>query len=296
MIRGAPLTQNPTSTTEPSSTTQHHRSSVARLRFARSPDGVTYIAEQHVAYPFHVTRPFYLQGDPAGMLTLYLQSVSGGISAHDELAVTLNAEARTCVHVTTQASTIVHSMREMGANQTTHVIAGKGALVEFLPDPLILFPRARIETRTCLRADPSAKVLVCDAFIGHDPHDAGGRFDRLYSELRIESLAGDALCVDRFDISGDDAARASLDGELPAHGILCCVGSELAAETVVSELRTSLEGIEGLYAGASTLPNDCGVWARLVAKDAHGLRMGLLAGWRGLRRALVGEEPAVRRK
>ena len=63
------------------------------LVFARAPDGRSYISHQRVGYPFHITRPFYLDPEPAGLLTLYLQSVSGGIYRGERLALSLKAKA-----------------------------------------------------------------------------------------------------------------------------------------------------------------------------------------------------------
>ena len=63
----------------------------AELVFTRAPDGRTYISHQRVGYPFHITRPFYLDPVPAGLLTLYLQSVSGGIYRGERLALSLEA-------------------------------------------------------------------------------------------------------------------------------------------------------------------------------------------------------------
>ena len=56
------------------------------LSFAVGADGETQLTHQFAGYPFHLCRPFRLNGDPAGMLTLYLQSCSGGIYEGDRLS------------------------------------------------------------------------------------------------------------------------------------------------------------------------------------------------------------------
>ena len=112
----------------------------AALRFARAPDGQSYIARQRVGYPFHITRPFYFDEAPAGALTLYLQSVSGGIYQGEDLRMTCSADPGSAAHVTTQAATIVHRMPAAPARQTVALEAADGAFLEYLPDPLIMFP------------------------------------------------------------------------------------------------------------------------------------------------------------
>ena len=74
-------TAGPTPSPPPISSGRQGRAS---LRFSRRGDSKTFISDQYVAYPFHLTRPFYFEGDPDGMLSLYLQSASGGIYRGDD--------------------------------------------------------------------------------------------------------------------------------------------------------------------------------------------------------------------
>ncbi len=59
----------------------------AELAFARAGDGRTYLASQYFEYPFHVTRPFYLDDDWPELATLYLQSASVGVFKGDRLSL-----------------------------------------------------------------------------------------------------------------------------------------------------------------------------------------------------------------
>lgn len=271
----------------------------AELVFARAPDGRTYISHQRVGYPFHITRPFYLDPVPAGLLTLYLQSVSGGIYRGERLALSLAAEANAAAQVTTQSATIIHRMKDGGeARQDMTIRAAAGAVLEYLPDPLILFPGARFETSLRVVAEPSATVIVCDAFTQHDSEAAGGRFARLASDTRIERPDGTLLAFDRFDIAGDLGA-AHFDGaggEFPAQGTLMAVHDGCPPQELATALREGLGDCSGVYAGASTMPHGCGAWARILAADGHALRAALKAAWAAARRKVSGAEPARRPK
>jgi urease accessory protein len=271
----------------------------AELVFTRAPDGHTFISHQRVGYPFHITRPFYLDKVPQGMLTLYLQSVSGGIYRGEALALTLEAEAGALAQVTTQSATIVHRMKTDGAARQDMVIrAGEGALLEYLPDPLILFPGAQFETTLRVAAEPSATVILSDAFTQHDSDEAGGRFARLAAETRIERPDGTLLAFDRFDIDGD-VAEAHLDGKAeayPAHGTLMVVHTGCSAEEMAAVLRDALGSCQGIYAGASTLPQESGAWVRILAKDGLALRAAIKASWTAARLKVSGAEPAKRPK
>lgn len=271
----------------------------AELVFALAPDGRTYISHQRVGYPFHITRPFYLDPDPAGLLTLYLQSVSGGIYRGEHLALSLEAEAGSQAQVTTQSATIVHRMQGGAeARQDMIIRVDAGALLEYLPDPLILFPGARFHTSLRVVAAPTATVILCDAFTQHDSEASGGRFERLVSDTRIERPDGALLAFDRFDISGalGEAHFDGAGGVYPAHGTVIAVHDGCPAEELAGVLSEALGECSGIYAGASTMPHDCGAWARILAEDGHSLRAALKAASAAARRKVSGADPARRPK
>jgi len=271
----------------------------AELVFTRAPDGRTYISHQRVGYPFHITRPFYLDQVPAGLLTLYLQSVSGGIYRGERLALSLEAEAGAQAQVTTQSATIVHRMRDGGqARQDMTIRAGAESILEYLPDPLILFPGARFHTTLRVVAEPSASVILSDAFSQHDSEAAGGRFERLISDTRIERPDGTLLAFDRFDIDGElsEAHFDGASGVYPGHGTVMALHDGCPAEDLALAIGEALGECRGVYAGASTLPHNCGAWARILAEDGHSLRMALKAAWTVARRKMTGAEPARRPK
>ena len=270
----------------------------AELVFSLAPDGRTFISHQRVGYPFHITRPFYLDRDPAELLTLYLQSVSGGIYRGERLEISLEVESSALAQVTTQSATIVHRMKDgADARQDMRIRAAEGALLEYLPDPLILFPGAKFETTLRITAAPGASVIIQDAFTQHDSEGVGGHFDRLLSDTRIERPDGTLLAFDRFDVGGN-FGEAHLDGAggvlYTSHGTVMAVHDDCPAEELVVCLRETLDCCKGIYAGASTLPNDCGAWCRILAEDGHALRTALKASWLTLRTKITGAVPAAR--
>ena len=269
----------------------------AALRFARAPDGQSYIARQRVGYPFHITRPFYLDDVPAGALTLYLQSVSGGIYQGEDLRMTCVAGPGSAAHVTTQAATIVHRMPAAPARQTVALDAAGDAVLEYLPDPLIMFPGARLTSVLEITTAADATVIACESFAHHDPGGEDRRFDRFEAEMRIRDEDGRLLALERSAVAGERLAAG--EGQLarwPAQGSLVVVHRGPEREGILTALRSALTPTEAFYGGASVLPNACGVGARLLARDGATLRAGLEAAWRAVRVALYGAPPARRRK
>jgi hypothetical protein len=57
----------------------------------------------------------------------------------------------------------------------------------------------------------------------------------------------------------------------------------------------SLEPLE-LYAGCSELPNQAGVWFRVLAADAPSAQQAVMAAWTAVRLRLLGSAPPVSRR
>lgn len=267
------------------------------IEFGRAPDGKTFVKRQFACYPFHLCRPHSFAGDPEGMITLYLQSLSGGIYEGERLSLAIAAEAGTCAQVTSQASTIVHSMETGEADLAVSVDAHEGSLVEYLPDPLILFPGARLSSTLKVRRHRTATVICADAFLAHDPEGRDRIFDCLDSRLEVEDMEGQLLARDRFVLTGEmhrqRTARESRHAALATVFVLTGNDDPLP---ILDAVRSALAVLPEAYAGASLLPNDCGLWVRILTPDGASLRTAMHAAWAAVREAITGTRPRVRRK
>jgi urease accessory protein len=266
------------------------------LCFAGDNTGRTWLSRQRAAYPFHVGRCLTLADAPTGMATACIQCCSGGIFEHDQLCWNIEAGARALAHVTTSASTVVHSMENGEARQDVTVAVAAGAVLEYFPEPLILFPAARLRNRLRIRLDDGALVLAWDALLAHDPTrgtapDQPARwFDRIHSELSVESSDGRLLARDRYLLSGSVLASGlpGVTGPFRCHGTFVVLGNGLPAATIVNALRAALDSAGGAYAGVSSLPNACGVLVRVQALDAVALRAALHSVRASVRFLLLG--------
>jgi len=269
----------------------------ADIEFARDPVGATYVRRQRVGYPFHLGRALTSPGDPAGMPTLYLQSCAGGMFEGDDLRLRIEAGERSSAHVTSGASTIVHSMELEPAVQRLEIHAREGAFLEYLPDPSILFPRARLDNRVRITVHPGSTVIAGDSLLLHDPKGGNGVFDWLRSETRIEEASGRLLVCDRFRIEGSELARglAGVAGTSAAQGSLFVVTGAKPAADLVAAMREALL-LPDVYAGAALLPNRAGAWARILATDAAALKTAMFNAWSATRKLLTGAMPVQRRK
>lgn len=268
------------------------------VSLVRDGGGRTHIGGQYVAYPFHLCRALRTLGDPPDMPTLYIQSCSGGLFEGDDLHCRLSVGRQARAHITTAAATVVHSME--GGHGALHVEieTGEGAYVEYLPDPLILFPGAALRNAVHIQLAANATVLAWDSFLAHDPKAAGQVFRQLTSDLSITDLSGRLLARDRYAAQG-----ASFLGNAPGvmgayrvqAGFVAARLSAPAAEWVAG-LREALPDEAGVYVGISELPNAAGVWVRILSRDAAQSNALLARAWSRARALITGSMPSPRRK
>ena len=271
----------------------------AYIEFVRQPNGITGVGRQLVGYPFHLGRTLRFDGDPAGMSSLYLQSCSGGIFQGDDLGLRLVAQAGTQAHLTSAASTIVHSMNDgREARHRVLIQAEADSLLEYIPDPLVIFPRANLQNEVTVTLHPGARVLLGEALVLHDPDLSGQVFDSYASETLVHDAAGNLLVRDRFLIEGHtlQSKRPGINGRYQAQGSFFALTASDPAPALLAALRQAIEPIPGIYAAASALPNGAGAWMRLLAEDAIGLRQAIQAAWVAMRIKFTGLTPASKRK
>ena len=282
-----------------------------QLGFAADVSGRTWLRHQRVAYPFHVGRSLAVPGDPAGMATVYIQCCSGGLFENDAVRARIDCGPGAKAHLTTSAATVVHSMEVGEATQTVEIVIGTGGLMEYLPDPTILFPDARLSNRVRVHLGERAVALVGDTVLTHDPgypraDNAGanspgvsnlGR-QRLRNEIAVQSSSGDLLACDRWEAGGDAGTRLipGILGPYRCQASFLVLGQELPVSELLDRIRVGLARQFGVYAGASSLPNDCGLVVRLLSADAADVKAGLHAAWDCARRLLLGKEAIGRRK
>src|SRR5690606_19591985 len=124
-------------------------------------------------YPYTFLKPFWFGDRPPGVATVMLQSASGGLFGGEDLAQVVTLAAGAAVHMTTLAATVVHAARmHPPTTQQVRVALGAHAYFEYLPEPLILFPGAHIAQRLAITLDASARCILGDGVVRHDPSPA----------------------------------------------------------------------------------------------------------------------------
>ena len=268
------------------------------LSFRQHPDRGTYLDRRVFRWPFTLSRGFRLDQVPSGMLTLILQTVSGAIQADDALLQRIRVGQGAAAHITTQGATMVYrAPAGMCATDSVELEVENDSVIEYLPEPRILFPDSNLSQRVRLRIAPSGIAVLSDAFVLHDPAGQGRPFRRYTSELVIERPEGDVVLRDCVDLNAMPPRRGRR-APYVAHGMLLVVAPlpSLALNALCKGLEAQVGNGGGVYAAASTLPQEVGVGLRVVATDGQCLRAALTAAWFTARQHLFGCDPEPRRK
>jgi urease accessory protein len=268
------------------------------LSFRQHADRGTYLDRRVFRWPFTLSRGFRLDQVPSGMLTVILQTVSGAIQADDALLQRIRVEHGAAAHITTQGATMVYrAPAGMCATDTVELEVENGGVIEYLPEPRIMFPDSNLSQRLRLDVAPSGIAVLSDSFVLHDPAGQGRPFRRYISELVIERPGGDVVLRDRVDINAMPR-RSGRRAPYVAHGMLLVVAPlpPLALEALCSGMQAQVGDGTGVYAAASILPQEVGVGLRVMAIDGRCLRTALTAAWFTARKHLFGCDPEPRRK
>lgn len=268
------------------------------LSFRHHPGRGTWLDRRLFRWPFTVSRGFRLDTAPAGMLTLILQTVSGAIQAEDALLQRIAVEAGAAAHVTTQGASMVYrAPTGLSASDAVELNVGAEGILEYLPEPRILFPDADLSQSLRLTVAASSIAVLSDGFVLHDPAGQGRPFRRYVSDIELVRTDGNVMARDRAVLDGPPQRRGRR-AQFAAHGSLLVIAPLPSAvlTTLCGEIAARLGAIPTVYAAAAPLPQDCGVVVRVAAPDGRHLRLGLAAGWQAARHALFDAAPASRRK
>ena len=150
--------------------------------------------------------------DAAGCMVIYILSPTGGVVQGDQYDLRIVLEPHTHALITTIAATKVYRMPDDCATQHVHIEVGEGAILEFLPDALILFKDADYHQHMDVTLHNGAVCLLQDIVLGgRVARDEVLQFRRFSNRIRVQDAQG-LLLVDTMDFSptAEDIERSGL--------------------------------------------------------------------------------------
>lgn len=135
------------------------RKSVLRAT-ARQVDNHTILTERYHDAPLKITKTFYEEA--TGRLLLYIMDVSPGLLDGDSYELNIQLEDNAHLIVTNQSFTKIHPTPHQSAEMIQNLHLGKGAVLEYFPEPTIPYAGSRFEGRIRVELEEGAALLYAD--------------------------------------------------------------------------------------------------------------------------------------
>jgi urease accessory protein len=257
--------------------------------------------------PLRVVRAFE---HDEGAALVHLHNVSGGLLGGDHLSLYAEVGREARVQITTTGATRLYRPRESApaAIQSNEIVVGEGALLEYVPDPLIPFAGARLSQRTKIHLARDAGLFWWEIIApGREARGEVFEYERLEMGTDITS-AGRLIAAERVGLEPKNRSLSSLARLGPyrtwATFYICREGLEGSTWLDLEQhLRQVAAGLQHEACsrttrplwGISTLPAH-GLAVRCAAVHGRDVFAGLQALWLAAKLRLYGRAPVLPRK
>lgn len=253
--------------------------------------GRTRIVHQYQRSPLYVLQPIHLDPQCPDMAFIYLQQSGDGLVQGDRYRIDVDVAPGAAVHLTSQTPTKIYGMRANFATQQVHLRVEAGAVLEYLPDPVVPFRGSRFLSRTQLTVDPDAIVLAGEVLLpGRVAHGEDHDYDLYRAETEVRDLDGVLLFADQLELAPPVGEPRS-PGRLGSYSVLATLNilaRPARCAGLIDRLYAALDDRPGVLTGVTELPNDAGIAIRLLAATSKQATSGMHAAWGEARLHLLG--------
>ena len=202
-----------------------------------------------------IIRPHYL--DDSGQVYYITVNPGGGYVGGDSYDIAVSVDDGASVLLTDQSATKVYRTPGSYVSQNLHFKVGAGAVLEYIPDQLILYRDADFRQHMTVEVDPEAHVFLSDIVTpGWSPDKEMFRYRQAH--LRSTVRVGDTLAlVDNMRIQPleehEEIASPTFLGENTHFATAICFDPQMDEDLIV-QVRDAISEVEGVQ--ASVTPTD----------------------------------------
>ncbi|MEU6205547.1 urease accessory protein UreD [Micromonospora musae] len=262
--------------------------------------GNTRVIRQYQKSPLYVYRPIYLDPGRPDMAFVFLQQQGDGFVQGDRYRVDVDCAPGSAVHLTTQAATKVFKARDDFATQLVNLRAGRGAILEYLPDPVIPFRGSRLYQRTSVTVAEDATVILGEILLpGRMARDEAHVYDLFWAETEVRDPDGALLFTDTLRLRPGEVDDPRSPGVLGGYDILASlyvICSGMPPGELVTVLREALAGVPEVLSGVTQLPGGRGAAVRILGHTSRDVQAAMHAAWDRARTLLLGSPAPDLRK
>lgn len=244
---------------------------VLSLRLAL--DGRTVVKEQYSQVPLFAQKAMYLEELLPAMAYMYVISPSGGVLQGDTYRIDIALEKGAQAHFTTQGATRVYRMEKGFAAQSVSISAGEGAYLEYMPDQIIPYAGSRFYQKTSLSVHPEATVVYSEVITpGRTAMGESFQYDVCYLKVDARDHQGMQRFLDAAVLEPKKRGVKELgvlDRDVVGTVYVMCPAR--FARQLCDQANSLLEK-QSVLGGASVLPREAGIAARMLGDSAGELR------------------------
>jgi urease accessory protein len=266
------------------------RDGALRLRIERR-GARSVVAGCRSTLPLQVLAPVALDG-PAAVVSML--NPTGGLLGGDRLLIEADVGAEAHAVLTTPSASRVYRAPGEPTAQTVRLRAGRGAIVEWVPDHTIPYAGSAFRQAVECELDEGAALILLDAFAaGRVAREERWQFRLLESALTVRDGRG-LLFHDRFVLGAGWGAGLGFAEGRPYFATLVAV-ADRGLDAFARATGAALAAAADTAGGVARLPRR-GAVVRCLAASAPALTALLDALWAAARRELLGLPPLLLRK
>jgi len=214
---------------------------------------------------------------------LYVLNPTGGVLQGDRLEADVRVERGAHAVITAPSATKIYRADRLSAESRTRLRVAEGAILEYLPEPLIPYSGSRFVEHLLLDVESGGRLLSWEV-LAPGRAARGELFDYELLGLRLEVREGDSIVLrERADLRPSREPFPTLAlGEATHYGVLVVIGGDV--QQLIDGIR---DDCGALRAGVSALRRT-GLLVKAVAgglREIHGLfhrvRDRVLTHWTG---------------
>jgi urease accessory protein len=255
-------------------------------------EGRTRVGRQYQQAPLHVFLPIYLDPGRPDMAFIFIQQSGDGYVQGDRYRIDIDCASGAAAHITTQAATKVFGARQNFATQVVNLAAAPGAVLEYLPDPVVPCRGSRLFQSLSVTADWDSTVILADTLLpGRVAHGEAHVYDLYWSETEVRRPDGTLLFADVLRLNPAGGRHPKSIGLCGPHDVIASlyvVTARIGPPALVGMLRAVLAAAPEVVAGVSELPNGCGIVVRALGRSSKAVQAAVVAAWNEARLALLG--------
>ena len=223
------------------------------------------------------------------MAFVFLANPTAGVLDGDRLEVSIRAGAGARAHVTTPSASKIFTMPEGSARQRTDLVVEEGALLEYMPDPVIPFRGSRFAQDTRILVHPQATLIYSDILTpGRIAHDESMDYCWYRHRLSVRDPKDRPLYYEAFEIAPARRRSRILGvlgrGQPPVLATLIVV-AEGDLSGVIADIPGFARQADAI-AGASSLPWQGGVVVKVLSETMAAAQAVIRATWNEVRQLL----------